>query len=254
MIKGYCDAYNAFGEEKFRKAAEKCVNHILDKRKQPDGGLFHNYKNGKASITGYLEDYSFMIEALIALYQCTFDESRLTEARQLADYTVAHFYDSETGMFWFTSDLSPALISRRKEIADNVIPSSNSSMAKALFYLGKYFDEKRYTEMAMQMLSNVKDAMPAYGSSYSNWAILMLHLTAPFNEVVITGKNAEEKRRELTKSYFPNQLYAGDASGKSKLPLLEQRFVEGKTLIYVCQDNTCKLPLETVKEAILSLV
>jgi uncharacterized protein len=253
MIKAYCDAYNAFGEELFLKSAEKAARHILMKTSTEDGGVFHNYKNGKASIIGYLEDYSFVIEALISVYQCTFSESWLVEARLLADYAIEHFYDSASGMFWFTSNKSPALISRKKEIADNVIPASNSSMAKCLFYLGKYYGENTYSEIAAQMLSTVKDAMAAYGSSYSNWSILMLHLTAPFHEVVIAGKDALRKRREFTAGYFPNSILAGTVSNDSTLPLLQQRFVEGKTMIYVCENNTCKLPVEDMNQAILSM-
>jgi uncharacterized protein len=251
MIKGYCDAYDAFGEQKFLDAAIRCGNLILSKVKQKDGGLFHNYKNGKESITGFLEDYSFMVEALISLYQVTFNEEWLNEARQLADYTIEHFYDSYSGMFWFTSDLSPTLVSRKKEIVDNVIPASNSSMAKAFFYLGNYFEEKKYSDIAIQMLSNVKDAMSTYGSSYSNWAMLMLNKTAPFHEMIIAGKEAEEKRQEIAKHYLPNKILAGAISDKSSLALLANRYSDDKTLVYVCQDHTCQLPVETVQEAIL---
>jgi uncharacterized protein YyaL (SSP411 family) len=251
MIKAYCDAYNAFGEDKFLKSAEVCANHILFRARSAEGMLLHNYKNGKASIDGYLEDYSFMIEGLIALYQCTFSEGWLTEARRLADYTIENFYDAANGMFWFTSNKSPALISRKKEIADNVIPASNSSMAKCLFYLGKYYGENKYSEIASQMLSNVKDAMASYASSYSNWAILMLYLTSPMHEVVIAGPGAGKKRKEFAANYFPNAILAGDIYEEATLPLLEQRYTEGKTLIYVCENNTCKLPVEDVNQAIL---
>jgi uncharacterized protein len=253
MIKGYCDAYDAFAEQSFLNSAIKCANHILTEVKQSDGGLYHNYKNGKASINGYLEDYSFMIEALVALYQSTFDEHWLDEAKKLTDYTIAHFFDESSSMFWFTSDTSPALIARKKEIGDNVIPASNSSMAKALFYLGNYFSEKKYTDIALQMLNNVKDAMAGYGSSYSNWAILMLHHASTFNEVVITGKDAEQKRQDIAKHYLPNKILAGAVNDRSKLPLLENRYSSEKTLIYVCENQTCKLPVEEVNQAILSI-
>jgi uncharacterized protein YyaL (SSP411 family) len=221
----------------------------------------HSYKKGKATINGFLEDYSFTIEALLALYQSTFDEHWLNEAKQLADYSVKHFYDSASGMFWFTSDLSPALIARKKEINDNVIPASNSSMAKALFYLGIYFEDKKFSDIASQMLLNVKDVMPAYGSGHSNWGILLLHFTSPFNEIVIAGKDAEQKRKELAQYYLPNKIIAGATSPLTPLlqergtvlPLLQDRYVEGKTLIYVCENRTCKLPVEKVTDAVKQL-
>ncbi len=250
MIKGYCDAFDAFGETKFSTSAIRCANVLIKNMKRSDGGLYHSYKNGKATINGYLEDYSFSIEALIALYQSTFDERWLNEAKQFADYALQHFYDPETGMFFFTSDLDKALIARKKEIADNVIPASNSSIAKGLFMLGIYFDKKKYADIASQMLNNVKDDMARYGSSYSNWGTLLLHYTFPFKEIVIAGSDADQKRKELNQYYIPNKIFAGSTISTSKLTLLENRTVQGKTLIYVCENKTCKLPFEETERVI----
>ena len=253
MIKAYCDAYNSFGDKKYLDAAIKCAYLFLTKAKKADRSLEHQIPSplakGKKGF-GFLEDYSFLCEALIALYQSTFDEHWLEEANQLAEYTLEHFYDSESGMFYFTSDLDAPLIARKKEIADNVIPSSNSSLAKALFYLSIYFENKKYAEISTQMLNNVKDAMPAYGSGYSNWGILFLHLASPFNEIVIAGSDAEQKRNDLNQTYLPNKILAGSDDGKSKLSLLENRYMQGKTLVYVCKNKTCKLPVENVSEAL----
>ena len=244
MVKALCEASDVFNEKKFLNAALKCANLVIKKVKREDGGLHHCFKNGKASINGYLEDYSFSIEAFIALYQSTFDELWLNEAKQLADYALQHFQDKQTGMFFFTSDLDSALIARKMEIRDNVIPSSNASMAKGLFYLSIYFEDKKYADISMQMLRNVKNEMAAHGSSFSNWSILLLHQAEPFSEIVIVGKEAVKKREELNRYYIPNKILAGSLDEKSKLSLLEQRYVEGKTMIYVCRNRTCKLPVE----------
>ena len=250
MIKACCDAYDVFNDKKYLDAALRCANLLNSKVKRSDGGLYRSYKNGKATINGYLEDYSFSIEACIALYQSTFDEQWLNEARQFADYTLQHFYDKQTGMFFFTSDLDQALIARKTEIRDNVIPASNSSLAKGLFYLSGYFEDKKYAAIASQMLNNVKNEMASYGSSYSNWSQLLLHYVTPFNEIVIVGKEAEKKRIELNRHFLPNKILAGSSDGKSKLSLFEQRFSEGKTLIYVCLNHTCKLPVDNTAAAI----
>jgi len=269
MIKAYCDGYDAFGTKEYRDAATRCASLFLTKAKMQDGGLLHQIQKKRtpppsegAGIAfgkpladeggrpGFLDDYSFTIEALLALYQSTFDERWLNEAKALADYTIRHFFDASSGLFYFTSDLDPPLIARKKEISDNVIPSSNSSLAKALFYLSLYFDDKNYADISSQMLNNVKDSMPAYGSGYSNWGILYLHHAAPFREIVIAGKEAAQKRTELNHFYLPNKILAGNTDGKSALGLLEQRFVSGKTLIYVCENRTCKLPVTQTDEAI----
>ena len=249
MIKGYCDAYTAFGDEIFLQAARKNADLILKSMRTKDEGLFHSYKNGDARINGYLEDYAFTIEALVALYECSFDESYLIEARKLAEYTFVHFYDEETGNFWFTSNLDPALISRKKEIQDNVIPASNSSLANALFRLGIHFENKKYSEAAERMLHNVVNEMGKYGAGYSNWALLMLNYVQSFKEIVITGKDSESKRKEIQSNYLPNAVFAGGAN-QSKLPLMEYRFVEEQTLIYVCENRVCKLPVQKVEDAL----
>ncbi|TAH42798.1 MAG: thioredoxin domain-containing protein [Bacteroidetes bacterium] len=253
MIKAYCDAYTAFADESFLKAARKNASLVLKSMRTKDGGLFHSYKNGDARINGYLEDYSFMIEALLALYECSFDEMYLTEARSLTEYVFTHFYDKTSGNFWFTSNLDPALISRKKEIQDNVIPASNSSLANALFRLGIHFEDKKYSETAERMLHNVVNDMVNYGAGYSNWALLLLNYVQPFREIVITGKDAESKRKEIQGHYLQNAVFAGGTT-ESKLPLMAYRFVEGQTLIYVCENRVCKLPVQEVEEALKLLL
>jgi uncharacterized protein YyaL (SSP411 family) len=249
MIKGYCDAYMAFADKKYLVAAEKNATLILGSIRTKDGGLFHSYKNGDARINAYLEDYSFSIEALLALYECTFNEKYLEEAHKLTDYTIEHFHDAQTGMFWFTSNLDAPLITRKKEIQDNVIPASNSSMANALFRLGIHFENKKYSKIAEKMLHNIVNDMSRYGAGYSNWANLLLNYVKPFREIVICGSDAEAKRKQIQMSYLPNATFAGSIN-ESSLPLMEYRFVEGKTLIYVCENRVCKLPVETVDEAL----
>ncbi|MBI4931388.1 MAG: thioredoxin domain-containing protein [Bacteroidetes bacterium] len=244
MIKGYADAYSVFHEKEFLNSALRCANYILKNLSREDGGLFHS-KN----INGFLEDYSLTIEAFISLYQITFDEQWLNKAKSLAHYTLKHFHDSSSAMFYFTSDWDSQLIARKMEIQDNVIPSSNSSMALSLFYLGKYFDETNYLEISEKMLKQVQNEIPSYGSAYSNWAMLMLHFTQPFYEIAIVGNSVDEKRKELSEHFIPNAIFTG-TKALSKLSLLQGKFVEGKTLIYICENKTCKLPTENTSEAL----
>jgi hypothetical protein len=250
VIKGYSDAHRVFGEKRFLEAAQKNANLILSKIKKKDGGLFHSYKNGTASINGYLEDYSFTIEAFIGLYESTFDIQWLSEAESLLQYALRHFRDPVSGMFYFTSVEDPPLIVRKMEIHDNVIPASNSSIAKGLFLLGKFFCKQEYIRMAEQMLSNVKNDMPRYGSSWSNWGILLINFAGPFYELIIAGSDAEKYRKEINSMFMPNKIVAGFSipSESTNLSLFKNRYVEGKTLVYPCENNTCRLPVETANE------
>lgn len=247
MIKGYADAYRALGNEAYLDRAKQAMNFILSACRRDDGGLWHSYKNGEARINGYLEDYCFTLEALIALYEVSFEEHWLNVARELADYTLAHFSDNESRMFWFTSDLDDLLIARKQEVMDNVIPASNSSMAKALWQLGTYFDNAEYSNRAAQMLRNVQSEF-GYGQNFSNWATLMCWQTWPYYEVAITGPDgASVLHREIASSYLPNTLLMGGASGE--LPLLEGKFTDEAT-VYVCLNKTCKLPVNTAQNAL----
>ena len=249
MLKGLIDAYKVFGEQQFLDTALKNAHFIKTAQKTEDGGLFHSYKNGKSTINGYLEDYAFTIEAFISLYEATFESSWLEQAKDLMDYSISHFFNNENGMFYFTSDKDKPLITRKMEITDNVTPASNSSMAKSLYLLGRYFENANYTSISIKMLNNVRKELSEFCASHSNWASLMLWNCMPFFEIVIAGADAELKRREFSEYYIPIKLLAGSLTD-SNAPLLRYRFVEGKTIIYVCVDQKCSLPVTEVSEAI----
>ncbi|WP_166962891.1 thioredoxin domain-containing protein [Yeosuana marina] len=249
MLKGYVDAYRVFGTKDYLDAAQKNATFILNKQLREDGGLYHNYKNGNSNINGYLEDYATTIEAFLALYENTLNKTWLISARNLTNYTFDHFFDEKSNMFFFTSNEDDSLVSRNIEYRDNVIPASNSMIAKNLFKLSHYFDNEHFKKTALTMLNNVKPEMKEYPSGYSNWFDLMLNYTSPFYEVAVIGKDASSKISELNKFYIPNKLIAGSTS-ENNLPLLENRFIPNETFIYVCVNNTCKLPVSNVEDAI----
>lgn len=249
MLKGYVDAYNTFDEPSFMEAALKNADHLLKNLRREDGGLLHNYKNGRSTINGYLEDYAFVTEAFIALYEATMDEKWLNISSELVQYCITHFYDQQSRMFWFTSDLDPPLVARKMEVADNVTPASNSVLARSMFALGHHLEKQEYIDMAKQMVKNVQAQFVEYGAGYSNWGMLLIDLIAPFYEIAIVGKHVDEKRKELNQHYIPNKIFAGSRHD-SRLPLLVDRYVEGNTLIYVCENKTCQRPVTEVREAL----
>jgi uncharacterized protein YyaL (SSP411 family) len=249
MLKGYIDAYNAFGDEQFLKTALTSAEFIRKKCMGPDHSLNRSYKMGKSKINGFLDDYSFTIEAFIALYQATFDEQWLEEAKHLAEHAIKHFYSSEKGIFFYTSITDDPLITRKTETTDNVIPSSNSSMAKALYLLGHLYDSEHYLRIAKQQMMNLKETAQKHTAFYANWAVLMDHMISEPSEIVIAGENALDVRKEMAQSYLPNAIIMGTV-GESKLPLLSGKTKEGETWIYVCRDKTCGLPVRSVGEAL----
>jgi len=248
MLKGYIDAYRVFNNSHFLDVALKNAKFIESSLLKEDGTLYRNYKNGKASINGYLEDYSAIIDAYISLYEVTLDDKWLQLSKALADTSFDYFFDSTSKMFYFTSNKDTQLIARKMEVEDNVMPASNSMMAKNLFKLSHYFDNEYYLKTSKQMLSNMVNNIPNYGSAYSNWLDLYSNFTEGYFEVAVSGKDALKKVKEINQKYIPNKLICGSIS-ESDLPLLKSRFVENNTLIYVCVNKTCQLPTEDTNQA-----
>ena len=249
MLTGYLNAYRVFGEDRFLKIAQKNASFIINKQLREDGGLYHSYKDGKSTINGYLEDYASTIDAFIILYENTFNEKWLNTARDLTNYTFDHFHDDSNKMFYFTSDEDASLVTRNVEYRDNVIPASNSIMAKNLFKLSHYYDNETYAKTAKIMLNNVSTEIQNYPSSFSNWLDLMLNYTNDYYEVAIAGNSAFKKIQELNNHYLPNKLLAA-TEAENKMPLLLNRYNDDETMIYVCVNKACKLPVTEVKEAL----
>ena len=249
MISGYIAAYNALDKKEYLSTAKKSIRFILKNLKQENGRLFHTYKNGKSSINAYLEDYAFCIEALLDLYEADFEEEFLDQAEGFIEIAEEDFYDRESGMFSFTSKKDRALITSTIEVNDNVIPASNSVMARNLFRTGKLTGTREYLEKSKRMLQNIAGKIPEYPQSYSNWLDLMMNFTHPFYEIALTGKNFRSRAKNFRTRYLPNKVLAATGTA-SNLDLLKDRLVTGKDLIYICQNNTCKLPLTSEKEAI----
>jgi uncharacterized protein YyaL (SSP411 family) len=249
MAKGFIDAYKAFGEENFLNSAKQNIDFLLKNICTENNSLYRNYKNGKATIHGFLDDYVFFITALIECYQVSFDESYLQKANALTGYVITHFFDKESGMFLYTDAQYSNLIARKMEVTDNVIPSSNSEMAKSLFLLSQYFDNKDYEAKSIQLIKNVSDDMLKNLRYYSNWAQGLISQVYPAIEIAVVGRDWKEKLSLLQKNYLPNTIYSGGEK-EGTLSLLENKLVEGETMIYVCKNKSCLLPVETVADAL----
>lgn len=254
MTIAYLDAYQVFGENYFLEIAER-NRKWFDNRQCQDGLMIrHTYKNGKSRIPGFLDDYAYAISMYVKFYEVTFDVQHLIAAKRLIEYVHDHFYDANSGMYFYTAIDQADLVARKMEISDNVIPASNSVMARNLWQVGSYFDDMLLKDRSAQMLANVYDIMHTYGSAYSNWGMLMMHMTEPYYEIAVTGPDWKQKVSELNKWYVPNKLLMGgdERSSSEKLPLLSGKYLE-RTMIYVCVDKTCKLPVDNVPDAIAQM-
>ena len=251
MLKGYVDAYKAFDNKKYLDAALKNGQFLSKNMIQSDNRLNRNYKDGKSVINAFLDDYALLAEAFMALYEVTFDETWLNQAKGLVEYAESNFFDAESGMFFYTSKLDPALVARKKEVADNVIPGSNSAIARTLYKIGLYFYDTDKLTKSKQMMHNMSELVgeAEQPNFYSNWCSHYLDLVSPPYEVAVIGDNFQEKSSQLMGNYIPNAIFLGGKT-EGSLELLKDKLQEGETMIYVCQNKVCKMPVTEVTEAL----
>lgn len=251
MNRGYTDAYKAFGEVKYLEIAQNNIEFIKRNLWSENGNLYRTYKNKKAKINGFLEDYAFVIDALIGLYEVTANESYLYDAKQLLDYSLDNFYNSEKGLFRFKSILDSALVSENYEVEDNVIDSSNSVMARNLYVLSIYFGLTHYEDIAQRMkriiISNID-----YPSAFSNWLNVFMNWDTRQRELAICGENALESLNIINSNYLP-QITVAATESPSNLPFLRNRYTKGVVSYYVCKNKVCDLPIYNIDEAINQL-
>ncbi|MBF9220042.1 thioredoxin domain-containing protein [Hymenobacter ruricola] len=249
MLQGLTDAYRAFGEPEFLVVAERNAAFIQSNLRQGPQ-LFRTCKNGRASISGFLEDYALVIQAYISLYEVTFTESWLREAETLTEYVLANFFDPTETQFFYTDSRAEALIARKKELMDNVIPSSNSVMAHNLRRLGRHLESVRYTDLAVAMLAQVRHLVVKEAQHLSNWASLYAALLRPGAEIAIIGPEAEEFREQLNRHFLFDAVVAGTET-RSELPLLKllKPDAAGRTAVHICRGQSCLAPVFDATEA-----
>ncbi|WP_177229111.1 thioredoxin domain-containing protein [Pustulibacterium marinum] len=248
MISALVETYLALQYDQLLDLAILSANSVLKHLTSSENKLYHTLNYSK-KIPGYLEDYAAIIDAFLKLYEVTGDFKWLNEAKFLVNICLDEFYEEETGMFYFTSKNQPAIISRGVERTDDVIPSSNSMMAQNLFKLASLTSSEIYRKYALTMTINIFSDARTHPQMYSNWLDLSLKTDSDTYEIVIIGKNAKDVYLQFTENYYPNHVYALSTSPSDSL-IFKNRFQEGKTLIYVCKNNVCQLPHETVAEAL----
>lgn len=251
MLKGYLDAYAALGDAEFLQRALRNARFLEEKMIREDGSLFRNYMDGAAGIAGLLEDYALVADALVALYQTTFDPHWLSRAEALVGYAIAHFRDTRSGLFFYAPDLSAHLIVRKLETEDNVIPSANSVMAHVLYRLGTFLSRDEYLAEARGMLDQVVGAIPTAVPYFSHWARLLGMITSGTFEVAVMGADHTALNRSLQSNFLPTCLFMGGAG--ERLPLLQGKLVSGQTLIYVCRERVCKQPVRDAAAALAQI-
>jgi uncharacterized protein len=244
-------AFAASGEEVYKDAAIKNMNFLLQKFPGNSLHLFnHSYKESHAKFPAFLDDYSFLIAALIQLQEITSDTSYLLKAKEITAFVIDHFSEEETGFFFYTHKNQEDVIIRKKEVYDGATPSGNSFMTFNLFYLSIIFDNPLWKERAIKMCSSLGHAIIKYPSSFSIWAILIQANTYGVVELVITGENLSVIKRDFLSSFIPYRVFQSATRVNNQFPLLKGKSVVEKPLIFLCKDYSCQNPVTEISALI----
>jgi uncharacterized protein len=249
MVCGLLDAYKYVGDERFLRAAS--VNMKFIGKELLDGSvIYRSFKTRRSGVRGFLDDYAYVIQASIRLYEVTFEESWIRLAEKLTASVIENFHDKEDGFFFYTGTESEKLIARRKELFDNVIPSSNSVMVQNLFRLGTILGKEEWTRLAESITTPLAHLIVKEPNYMSNWGIAYTEMKNGFAEVVIAGNEPHKMVAALFETYQPFAVTMG-AQAESQLPLVRDKTsVGGKDTIYVCFNKTCQRPVHEIREAI----
>ncbi|NVO19048.1 MAG: thioredoxin domain-containing protein [Bacteroidetes bacterium] len=248
MIKAYLDAFITFGNDEYLSSAVNAVNFLLKELKNPDGGYFHTWKEGVARIPAFLDDYSFLGEALVSLYQLTMDDRWLYESELIIRHILLHFNDTESGMFYFSEESHHNIV-RKVETYDSVIPSSNSSVARLLNSVGTLTGNVLYCEISQNMMEKMNLRMVQQPGASANWACVAMETGLSHHVIAVVGEEMKRFISELSRYFLPNTLMIG-SEGPSDIPYVKGRFVPGTTLIHICTENACFAPVDSVAKAL----
>jgi uncharacterized protein YyaL (SSP411 family) len=256
MLASFAEASVILEREDYANVARENAQFVLDQLRR-DGLLLRTYKDGQAKLNGYLEDYAFFADGLIALYEATGELHWMEEARALADKMIDEFWDEDEGGFFYTGKSHEELIVRSKDYFDNATPSGNNVAADVLLRLAVLTGNEDYRRRAVTIFRLLNDAIKRYPSAFGRaLAALDFHLSSP-KEIVIIGPrqspDTQALAREVWKRYLPNKVVAqsapADARAAQAVPLLRERqMIDKRATAYVCENYTCQQPVTTAAE------
>jgi len=246
MNTAYSKAYAALGIESYKEIAKRHMLFLEKNFSQSDGKWFHTYKNGQAKQSAFLDDYAYLIQALIHLQEITGDGSYLLKSQELMEMAIAHFKEEETGFFYFTHDQQNDVIIRKKEIYDGATPSGNSIMASNLLYLSKVFDRREWVLLAQRLSNTLQENTIKYPGSFGIWASILQLYCFEVMEIAITGRDFEKNLPTVMKKYIPNKIIQSGETNFSNFPLLANRETAIPVAFYICKNFTCLRPFYNI--------
>jgi uncharacterized protein YyaL (SSP411 family) len=261
MIASFAQGYQVLRDDRYREAAERAADFILTTMVQ-DGVLLRSYRDGRSRFPGYLDDYAFMVNALVNLYEATFDVKWLEAADVLGGRMTERFWDERAGGFFFASEEHQHLLVRTKPTYDGAEPSGNSMAAAGLFRLAKLTGKEEYADKAERVLEVNGGRMAASPRAHLKMLCVLDFYLDPPKEIAIAGTPGSEPVEAFLEAvhgcFIPNKVVAlidpanRDAAAiQTRIPLLVAKELQnGRAAVYVCRDFTCRQPVTTVEDLV----
>jgi uncharacterized protein YyaL (SSP411 family) len=256
MLTAFAEAANILGRDDYRTIARRNADFILSELVR-DGRMLRTFKTGQARLNAYLEDYAYVAEGLLALYEATFELKYFEAARRLADQMLEHFWDDADGGFFFTSSDHEELITRTKDYFDNAVPSGNSVAALVLLKLTQLTGEQLYQQHAVTILRTMRQVVTRYPNAFGYLLCAIDTYLSDAKEVALIGKPESHEIRlfveELYSRFLPNKVVAGcepgDEGAAAAIKLLaDKSLVDGQPAAYVCRNFSCLIPSTTAED------
>jgi uncharacterized protein YyaL (SSP411 family) len=250
MNSAYSKACSVFGNSQYGQVARENMDFIW-KRFSRDGlNFFHTYKKEVARYPAFLDDYAYLIQALVHLQEISGKADYLYKAKSLTEWVIDQFSEEDTGYFFYTNKGQQDVIVRKKEVYDGAVPSGNAIMAFNLQYIGVVFDITGWRERAVKMCAGLQQAVHRYPGSFGVWATMILSFVGGIAEIAIIGKDEETVRRELLGHFIPFRVLQSAPQANNDLPLLANKPSSPDTQIYLCKDYQCSAPVDNVSDLI----
>jgi uncharacterized protein len=264
MVAAFAEAARALGEPAYADRAAKAAEFILKNMRGPDGRLMRTWSAGSApKLNAYLEDYSFLIDGLVSLYEATYAPRWISSALELSALMIDQFWDSKEGGFFYTGRDHEALIARNKDPHDNAIPSGNAMAVTALLKLVKLTGRADLADKAAATLHLYRGLLAEHPLSAAQMLIALDFHLGPVEEIAVVGNLLEEGTRRVLRSlrtaFAPNRVTAfkaaaGSAEADLAVPLLSGKgAIDGAVTTYLCRDFTCQSPLVGADAAVAAL-
>ena len=249
MLAAFAEAAAILDSQEYLQIARRNADFLL-RDLRSDGFLLRTWKDGRAKLNGYIEDYANLADGLIALFQVSGVIEYLDEARRLADSMITEFWDEEAGGFFFTSNDHEEMIVRNKEFHDNATPSGNSAAADVLLRLAKFYGDDRYGRFANVVTGLAAGQVKRYSQGFGRMLSAIEFSVSPNAEIVLAGERSSDLARHVFGTYLPNAIIASLGAGEpGRLPLLADKRSEiGSPKVYVCENFVCQRPATSVEE------